>query len=669
MRVLVKYYKTLFNIFIMQLTIKNLTNLMLLLVLLVSWWFTATVIHPELHYFLQQSAFLTNSLFFKGFTTYPGGIADYISEFIAQFFYFNTWGSLLILLVASLQGIIAIQLVERVGGKVKMNFSLFALILLLAILVQCNYHYPFYAGIRLLFTFAFAWIFTVTALKFPRWRYFLSFLLAIILFYLAGGAALLTFALSIVLIHIRFFGKKADLLLLPLFALFSGILPYLAYKYIFLVDLSLVYSITHSKAPLILYYIPDIKLITLYSILPVYLLGAILYNHFKNKPKKAFAKTIQAKPAKGKTKGIDKNIHKNSGNSPVIKAESPISKISDSPLFWVLGQFTVMTVLAIGAVNFTFDKTTRDKILVSFYGANGDWDQVIKTAESLKEYDLFVNFEYNKAHANRGKLADNLFNYKQLAGAYGLFMDAKVMSEVPFICSDQYYDLGFMYESQKWAFEAQTIFPNSPRLMKRLVQINLVNGKYKLAEKFLDRLDENMLYRDWVAEHQKFIDDTSLVSQDPVFSRKRKCEPGEAFTATSHHLKLMNLLEANPANQLALDYLLCSTLLEGDLATFKALMNENKGLVKTPLPRSWDEALVLFHYMARKAPPTDDFQFSKDKRVQFASFIKDIKPYGNDWQQAGHSLQKEYGTTYWYYIKCQSPKVTKVHISQQKADD
>ncbi|HEY3372876.1 MAG TPA: DUF6057 family protein [Prolixibacteraceae bacterium] len=651
----------------MRLTIKNLTNLLILLLVLAAWWLTAKVINPELHYFLQQSAFLTNHLFFKSFTTYPGGLADYGSEFIAQFFYFKTWGSFLIILVASLQGIIAIDLVRRIAGKVKLNLnlSIFTLILLLSVLVQCNYFYPFYASMRLLIASGFVWIFTVLTSKFPGLRFYMGFILAMLLFYVAGGAALFTFALSVVLIHIRFYGKKEDVFTLPFFILGSAFMPYLAYKYIFLVNLPLVYSITHSKTPLILSYIPDFKLYTLYALLPAFLLGAVLFSWFKRKYKKAVHQKLEIKPVNVSPKTIDKKVLKKSENKPPVKLETPKRKPADSTILWMLGQFTVIVVLAIGSIYFTIDRTERDKILVSFYGANGDWDKVIKTAESIEKYDLFINFEYNRALANKGQLADNLFNYTQLAGPAALFMDGTVSSDIPFICSDQYYDLGFMHESQHWAFEAQTIFPNSPRLMKRLVEINLVSGKYQLAEKFLRRLDENMIYHDWVEQHQKFIDDTSLVSKDPAYSWKRKCEPVDAFTASNSVQKLTKLLEANPANKLALDYLLCSTLLDGDLGTFKSLLAENRNFAKTPLPRSWDEAMVLYQYIARKAPQADDIQFTQGRQDQFISFIKAIKPFGNDWQSASRSLQKDFGTTYWYYIKCLNPKITKAKIKRQ----
>jgi hypothetical protein len=647
-------------VLLMRLISRNLSDLLLFVISLLACWFIAKEIRPELHYFLQQSAFLTDNLFFMRFAKYPGGIADYISEFIAQFFLFDTLGSFLIVLVASILGIIAIDVVNRVAGKLKLNFSIFGIILLCSLLLQCNYHYPFYASVRLLIAFAFIWIFTILASKYPKIQIFAAFFLAAILFYLAGGAALFVFTISAILIQIRFLFRKSDWLFLPVFAVFSGFLPYLAYKYLFLVDFSLVYAITHSKSPMILFYDADYKLYALYSMLPVLALLGLIFRKFKRPTEPMADKSSDL----GSVLPIIEKRSKTIGKPNIERRKMPIS-----PALWLGFQFVLLSVLAIVSFNFTFDKTRRDQILVSFYGANGEWDQVIKTAQGLSEYNLFTNVEYNKALANSGKLSSNLFNCNQLAGSNGLFIDGAVTSDVLFICSDQYYDLGFMNESQHWTFEAQTIFPNSPRLMKRLVQINLVNGKYGLAEKFLHRLNENMLYHDWVAKYASYISDTSLVERDPEMAAKRKCEPRDNFNAANFKQKLDKLIEGNTANKMAFDYLMSAFLLENDLASFMSMLLSNQSTIKQPLPRSWDEALVLHYYLLGRPPTSDEIQFSRNTMTRFAGFVKAMKPFGNDWQAARQSLKDEFGTSYWYYLKCLSPKVTKIQIKKEKFDE
>lgn len=643
----------------MQLIFKNLTSLLVLIVFLFAWWFTASVINPQLHYYLQQSAFLTDFSFFKSFIRYPGGIADYISEFIAQFFYFRALGSLLIVLIATLLGIIAMYLVGRVAGKIKLNFSVIALFLLLSILIQSNYYYPFYASVRLLMAALFILMFEAVRSAFAHRSYPAAFLLAILIFYIAGGAALFTYSISVILLLIHANGKKAYWLLLFLLAFFSASLPYLSYKYLFLVNLPLVYEITHSKSPEIIYYAPDYKLYLLYSLLPVYIALAMFYKRWKEGYRKRPVALQPEKPHLNK-KGLKKTEGRMMVPDMTLKNKRPIS-----PILWVTAQFLVIALLAVVTVNASLDKTLRNKLLVSYEASNRNWEKVFQAAKAVEGYDIFVNVEYNRALANTGKLSENLFSYSQLAGSSGLFIDEKVTSDIPFICCDQYYDLGFMHEAQHWAFEAQTIFPNSPRLLKRLVLIDLVMGDYDLAQKFLDQLNNNMLYHDWVCRYQKYIDDTTLVSKDPELAYKRKCEPREDFNATDSFEKLTKLVEANAGNKMALDYLLCSSLLKGDLVSFKNLVTPNSQLYGSTLPRAFDEALVLYYYMTRQGPAPGEIQCSLGRQKQFISFINAIKPYGNDWQSARQTLARDFGNTYWYYLKCLSPKVTKAQIKRQ----
>jgi hypothetical protein len=175
-----------------------------------------------------------------------------------------------------------------------------------------------------------------------------------------------------------------------------------------------------------------------------------------------------------------------------------------------------------------------------------------------------------------------------------------------------------------------------------------------------------MLYHDWVDQHRKFIQDTSLVAKDPEYAWKRKCQPKENFTAANYEEKLYRLLEANPANKMAWEYLLCSQVLDSNLGRFERLLKENNVFKINPLPKSWDEAIVLLAYAKKAAPAPDDIRYTAETQKRFISFLKAMQPFGNDWQSLRQSLKNEFGTSYWYYAKCLSPKVTKAQLKQQK---
>ncbi len=67
----------------------NLSNVLKLASILVLLGVTAFVIEPFLHYHNQQIGFSTGVRYFESFLSYPGGVANYLGEFISQFFKFN----------------------------------------------------------------------------------------------------------------------------------------------------------------------------------------------------------------------------------------------------------------------------------------------------------------------------------------------------------------------------------------------------------------------------------------------------------------------------------------------------------------------------------------------------------------------------------------------------
>ena len=217
----------------MKLKILKLSNLFVLLTILAGWYATAVFIQPFLHYNFQQIGFNTGFEFFRKFTAYPGGMADYLADFIAQFFMFNSFGSFLIVSIASLQGLIALSIVNRLAGKIKGTYSVFTAILLFGIVVFCDYRYPYYASIRLFFVFIFTWVFSLINSKSSKLSGFLWPVLAGTLFYLANGFALIVFTLSTSILFIITNKQRIWLIAVPVFLLLAGLLPYIGYKYIF----------------------------------------------------------------------------------------------------------------------------------------------------------------------------------------------------------------------------------------------------------------------------------------------------------------------------------------------------------------------------------------------------------------------------------------------------
>ncbi|MGE5393476.1 MAG: DUF6057 family protein, partial [Candidatus Saccharibacteria bacterium] len=230
---------------------------------------TVFKIEPFLYYHFQQIGFVTTYEFFHSYAVQAGGIADYVAEFIAQFFYFNLWGSLLIVAVAAIQGFIALDLITRLTGKNKMGLVLFGSILLLGVMVMFDFRYPYYASIRLLFAFIFTYGFYFFHSKYQRLSLYSWPALAILLFYLGSAPTLIVFTLNTLLIVVAKEKRATLAIAVPAFVAFTALLPYLGYKFVFQTTLANLYRLTVVKPPETLAYNTFYMLAIYYAMLPI----------------------------------------------------------------------------------------------------------------------------------------------------------------------------------------------------------------------------------------------------------------------------------------------------------------------------------------------------------------------------------------------------------------
>jgi len=624
----------------MRLKILNLSNLFILLTILAGWYVTSVFIQPFLHYSFQQIGFNTGIDSFRKFTTYPGGIADYLAEFLSQLFMFNSFGSFLIVTIASLQGLIALDIVNRLAGKIKGTYSVFTAILLFGIVVFCDYRYPYYASMRLLFVYIFTWGFCLINSKSPKLSVFLWPVLAGILFYLANGFALIVFALSTAILFIITNKQRIWLIAVPVFLLLAGLLPYIGYKYIFQMTISNIFGITMVKPPEQLVYLAAIPIYTYYLLLPAILLGTWFFILFSEK--------VKSKKEKGTV--------------------FPKSSFFNRPFFLVPIQALVFAVAGYFLFTKSVDPLEKKLTTIEYYAENEKWIEILKLAESIEKYDFRVNFQINRAYSHLGQLPENLFNYPQLYGSYGLFVDPGMQignSDMP--TSDLFFDLGFMSESQHWAFEAQTLFPNSPRILKRLVVINLVNRKYNLAEKFLKVLDQNMLYHDWVSKYEKYVSDTILASTDQVIAEKRRFTPNKQVLNSGILDGLKRLVATNPDNRMAYDYLLTFCILDSNFKDFIDYLKYYTRFNMKRMPRSWEEALILNSIKNKSFPAFVTAEtISKQCMQRITNFNQTVGQFKGDLPSAKSTLFRDFSDSYWYYMLYLSPKAT--NILKNKTD-
>ena len=273
----------------------------------------------------------------------------------------------------------------------------------------------------------------------------------------------------------------------------------------------------------------------------------------------------------------------------------------------------------------------------------GHYDKVIEMVKESDGWNDQMLFFYNLVHAHRDELPDHLFDFTP--NYLGTF--EQIGPETPMITirnmNELYWALGDMTFTERAAMMTNVFAPDNRnvRMIRRLAECNLVSGDSLAAEKYLRILDKTFVYRKWaqnVREH----------GQDIYREKMLMTNRHDTITISDNaHFLMMQLLDANPGNTLALDYILCSTLLLKDINNFKR--DYDRYCMDTGKPRLkslYQEALCIW------LAGTDATQEEWKRYIHRQDVMQRFIEYNN---QRGNPRFKG---TYWYYFdKIKAPKI------------
>lgn len=266
----------------------------------------------------------------------------------------------------------------------------------------------------------------------------------------------------------------------------------------------------------------------------------------------------------------------------------------------------------------------------------------------------YVTYYYNLLNAQQRLLPDALTDYYQPA-AYGLFLPVAPGSDYLTIsaANEVWYVLGDMTMAEHAAILGMIFSPHhtGARAIKRLAEINLINGDEAAALKYLRLLRMTLCYRDW-AERRMPGRQTPEVQR--WLEQKRALIPTTDTLRSSANvpLSLRHLLRSHPENVMARDYLLCFDLLNKDIPAFAQDYQEFLAGNSAPPYRLYAEALLVF--LAGKTASLDEV-----KRWNIPpSLMADFHEYTRLYEAGGGKaapLRSKFEKTYWFYFHFAQP--------------
>ncbi len=256
----------------------------------------------------------------------------------------------------------------------------------------------------------------------------------------------------------------------------------------------------------------------------------------------------------------------------------------------------------------------------------------------------------NLALGKTGQLGERMFQFYQ-NGTGGLLPDFIRDFNSPLIVNEVYYHLGMINTSQRFTFEAMEAIPSfqkSARCYQRLAETNIINGDYAVAEKYLKALQHTLFYKEWANDALSYLHDEKKINAHPEWGRLRSYLYKEdfLFDESQKDIILGILLNSNPNNRMAFEYLLAYELLNKDINAFLRYYPLGKDMGYTQIPRSYQEALSYVwtqQHSSFKGMPWSISPVVQQEITEFA------RAYVHNPSNESFFKQR-FEHTYWYYL-------------------
>ena len=264
--------------------------------------------------------------------------------------------------------------------------------------------------------------------------------------------------------------------------------------------------------------------------------------------------------------------------------------------------------------------------------AREHWDKVLL----LSKKDLFMeeaSYCYNLALAMTGRLGDDLLNHSQnhqLALLFPASSEHTIFTNG--MAGEAWFQLGDMTQAEQSSITSLQASPKhtGARFLVRLARVNLISGEDGAAMKYLNLLDRSLFYGKWARSMMPGHQDEATRAQIEA-ARAKLFRKDFVHQSERPRDILVGLLEADPDNLMARNYLLCYDLMCYDLEGFMQDYEEHR--IDARLYR---EAILIWLSRHDRMTPSQVSAYGID-----LSEVDRMNRFGRN--------PAKYKNTYWYY--------------------
>lgn len=333
--------------------------------------------------------------------------------------------------------------------------------------------------------------------------------------------------------------------------------------------------------------------------------------------------------------------------------QKSLQKLQQSKVVIVLSYVLVIVASWFG-IKASFDEMTYELIDYDFLVRTEQWDKIIEKAEKKPATTPLSVSCVNLALSQKGMLADRLFEFYQNGGE-GLFPTFTRDMISPVSTAEIFFRLGMVNDAERYMFEAQEAIPNyrkSARLTRRIIECDIINGNYKVAAKLLRRLQKTLFYSNWANQTMALLGNEKAINRHPIYGKLRKYrEKKQDFLFSDREMdQMLGLLFLNDNhNKMAYEYLMCYELLQRDMEKFMRYYPLGRFVGYDHIPRTFQEILIGNWMKTHSDPRTIPYSVDAQNVNNTLNFIQLYMQNPKD-PQLG---QQPYVSNAWHYVMVQ----------------
>ena len=296
--------------------------------------------------------------------------------------------------------------------------------------------------------------------------------------------------------------------------------------------------------------------------------------------------------------------------------------------------------------HYGFDAKKYELMEYDYLVRTKDWNGIIAKAEQQTPDKPMSVSATNLALAMTNQLGERAFEFYQ-HGSEGLLPPFERNYATTQLTGEIYFCLGLVNTAQRLAFEAMEAISNynkSGRALMRLVETNIINGEYKVADKYLKMLEKTFFYRRWAKRMRAMLGDEKAINTHPLYGTLRQYRLQEDFLFSDTELDKIcgQLFMHNPQNQMAAQYLLMMPLLDRDIPRFMQYAQYVQSQIRYN-PRICQEAIAFGFMQHRQQPP---------QGLVSPLILQQLNDFSRIYSAGGKDALglQQFRNTAWYYL-------------------